>query len=292
MSEAASEGRLIVVGTPIGNLSDITPRAIEVLASADVILCEDTRRTRALLSALAVPTRPSHLVSLHAHNESERAERIVGWLKEGRTVALVSDAGMPLISDPGENTVRSAIEAGATVDVVPGPSSVLAALVVSGLPSDRFCVEGFLPRKGSARRRALSALGHEVRTSVLFEAPTRLVATLTDLSDGLGPRPVCVARELTKLHQEIWRGTLAEAVSAFSDRSVRGEIVLVLGGAPPDPPPSAEAVASAVAAQLALGHGARESATEVAMGLGVSRRVAYECAIGLLKDNGTPAEGA
>jgi 16S rRNA (cytidine1402-2'-O)-methyltransferase len=268
----------VLVATPIGNLGDLSPRAVEALAAADVVCCEDTRRTRALLSAAGV-AGAGRLVSLHEHNEAARIPEILGWVAEGRTVAVVTDAGTPAVSDPGARLVAAAAEAGVAVTVVPGPSAVLAALVVSGLPTDRFCVEGFLPRKGGPRRRRLEALAAEERTAVLLEAPGRLAATLSELAAACGERSVAIVRELTKVHEEIWRGSLPEAADAFAAAPVRGEVVVVLGGAPAPPPPSAGAVADAVAARLAAGDSARRAAEAVAAQLGVSRRVAYQEAL-------------
>ncbi|HEX3947694.1 MAG TPA: 16S rRNA (cytidine(1402)-2'-O)-methyltransferase [Acidimicrobiales bacterium] len=285
MTAPSSSGRIVLVATPIGNLGDLAPRAVQMLADADVVCCEDTRRTRALLSAAGVPAG-GRLVALHAHNETGRVPQVLGWVSGGRTVAVVTDAGMPAVSDPGARLVAAAVAEGLAVSVVPGPSAVLAALVVSGLPTDRFCVEGFLPRKGGDRRRRLQALALEERTTVVLEAPGRLVATLTDLAAALGPRPVAVARELTKLHEEVWRGALPAAVAEFEARAaggepVRGEVVLVVGGAAPAGPPDEELVARAVAERLAAGDGPRQAAEAVAAALGVPRRRAYELAIAL-----------
>ena len=273
-------GALVLVATPIGNLGDLSPRAVEVLRTADHILCEDTRRTRALLSASSIPAA-GRLSALHAHNEAARLETVMAALAEGRVVALVSDAGTPGISDPGVLLVRAAIERGIEVTTVPGPSAVLAALAVSGLPTDRFVMEGFLPRKGSARTDRIAALGGEVRTAVLFESPKRVAATLEDLLGRLGPdRPVAVARELTKVHEEVWRGTLAGAVAHYGAGELRGEVVIVLGGAEPEAPPDptdAE-LRGAIAAALADGMSTRDAAGAVAELWGVPRRRVYELA--------------
>ena len=185
---------MVLVATPIGNLDDLSPRARDTLTRADLICCEDTRRTRVLLSAAGVAARPDRLVSLHAHNEASRADSVVERARRGELVAVVSDAGMPGISDPGARLVARASAAGVVVTVVPGPSAVLSALVVSGLSTERFCVEGFLPRRGSERRRRLEALAVEERTTVVLEAPNRLADTLQELSEAMGDRPVVVAR--------------------------------------------------------------------------------------------------
>ncbi|MGH8982094.1 MAG: 16S rRNA (cytidine(1402)-2'-O)-methyltransferase, partial [Acidimicrobiales bacterium] len=230
---APPPGTLVLVATPIGNLGDLTRRAIDVLAAVDIVCCEDTRRTRALLSAAGVPGA-GRLRSLHARNEAARVPGLLDALAAGRTVAVVSDAGTPAVSDPGARLVSAAIGAGVAVTVVPGASSVLAALVVSGLPTDRFCVEGFLPRKGSARRARLESIISDERTAVVLEAPGRLAATLAELAALAPQRAIAVCRELTKLHEEVWRGTAAGAEREFAARAVRGEVVVVIGGAPRD----------------------------------------------------------
>jgi 16S rRNA (cytidine1402-2'-O)-methyltransferase len=212
-------GRLVVVPTPIGNLEDVTLRALSALRDADVVACEDTRRTRVLLDRFGVK---APLVSYHEHNEAGRARELVKRMQAGEVVALVSDAGMPLVSDPGFVLVREAIAAGLAVEVLPGPSAVLTALVASGLPSNRWSFVGFLPRKASALREVLSAS----ETLVAFESPNRIAAALAAIDPE---REVAVCRELTKVHEEIVRGTAGEVAEAFRDRSVKGEIVLVVG---------------------------------------------------------------
>ncbi|MGA2837144.1 MAG: 16S rRNA (cytidine(1402)-2'-O)-methyltransferase [Acidimicrobiales bacterium] len=272
-------GALVVVGTPIGNLDDLSPRAVDALASADVIYCEDTRHSRKLLSHAGISGVP--LRSLHEYNEVDRADEVVAAVAAGRTAALVSDAGMPAVSDPGARVVAAVAGAGLAVTVVPGPSAVLAALVGSGLPTDRFCFEGFLPRSGRERAERLAAVAVEPRTSVLFEAPVRTAATLRDLAAACGgDRPVAVARELTKLHEEIWRGTLASAVE-WAGEGVRGEVVLVLGGAPE---PAERAVddgvlSRAVAERLAAGARTRGAVDATAAEYGVPRRRVYDLAL-------------
>jgi 16S rRNA (cytidine1402-2'-O)-methyltransferase len=225
-------GRLQVIATPIGNLADLSERAREALAQADVIAAEDTRHTGALLTALRLATP---LLSLHEHNESRRVPGVLARLAQGERVALVSDAGTPLLSDPGYELVRAAIAAGFEVSAIPGPSAITAALAVAGLPTDRFCFEGFLPARERERRAALEALAHERRTLVFFEAPHRIVAALTDIATVLGPeRAAVVARELTKAHETVYRGTLGElAARAVTEANfARGEITLVVHGAP------------------------------------------------------------
>jgi 16S rRNA (cytidine1402-2'-O)-methyltransferase len=271
-------GALVVVATPIGNLGDLSQRARDALAGADVICCEDTRRTRVLLSAFAIPTA-RRLVSVHAHNESARAAWVAAKVAEGATVAYVADAGTPGVSDPGTRLVAEVAGRGLCVTAIPGPSAALAALVVSGLPSDRFCVEGFLPRKGADRADRLAALRVEARTTIVFEAAPRLADTLRDLARALGDRPVAVCRELTKLHEEVRRGSLlALADAATSEPTPRGEVVVVLGGAEERRVGDVD-VARAVAAELAAGATVRDTATTVAASLGVSKRRAYDAAL-------------
>jgi 16S rRNA (cytidine1402-2'-O)-methyltransferase len=277
---APSRGRLVLVATPIGNLGDLSPRARDVLATADVICCEDTRRTRVLLSASGV-AGGDRLLSLHGHNEADRVGRVAALVASGATVALVSDAGTPGISDPGARLVAELAALGETVSTVPGPSSVVGALVVSGLPTDRFSVEGFLPRKGGDRRRRVAALMADERTTVLLEAPGRVVSTLEELAAVDPERPAAVVRELTKLHEEVWRGTLAAAAAEFASRGVRGEVVLVVGGAPPGDEPDDRDLEAAVRDAFAHepGAGARRVADRVAAALGVPRRRAYEATL-------------
>jgi 16S rRNA (cytidine1402-2'-O)-methyltransferase len=279
-------GQLVLVATPIGNLGDLSPRARDVLATADLVCCEDTRRTRALLSAMGIGAGGAHgdrLLSLHGHNEGARVERVLTCVAGGGTVAVVSDAGTPGVSDPGALLVARLAEAGETISVVPGPTSVVAALVVSGLPTDRFCVEGFLPRKGAERRGRVANLMADQRTSVVLEAPGRVAATLSELAQVDAGRPVAVVRELTKVHEEVWRGTMAAAASVFEARQVRGEVVLVVGGATPPDPPSDEAIDDAVRERLRVGpaDGPRQIAEILGEELGVPRRTVYEAVLRL-----------
>jgi 16S rRNA (cytidine1402-2'-O)-methyltransferase len=271
-------GALILVGTPIGNLGDLAPRAIEALRTADVIAAEDTRRTRALLSHAGVPAG-GRLRAVHAHNERESAGRIVEAVASGQRVAYVTDAGMPGISDPGERLVRACLDADLAVEVVPGPSAALAALVLSGLPTERFVFEGFLPRRGPGRRERIDALAAERRTSVVFEAPGRVLATLTDLLAACGPRRgVAVARELTKVFEEVWRGDLSDAVVRATSTDPRGEHVIVLAPAPEPPTASDEEIDAHLDVALAEGMSTRDAAARVARDLGVSRRRVYNAA--------------
>lgn len=236
-SAAASEpaaGVLYVVGTPIGNRDDLSPRARRVLAGVDRIACEDTRRSGLLLQQLGLSGRS--LLSFHAHNESARIPSLLAALEDGQSLALISDAGLPGISDPGEALVAAARARGLTVVCVPGPCALTTALVSSGLPTGRFCFEGFLPPRSAARRRRLQELAEEPRTLVLYEAPHRLVALLEDLLEVLGDRPLQVARELTKRHEQQVGPTVAAALAHFRDTAPLGECTLVLGGAPPRQP--------------------------------------------------------
>ncbi len=223
-------GRLQVVATPIGNMGDVSARARQALESAAAIAAEDTRRTGALLQALGI-ARP--LLSLHAHNETRRVPEILARLAAGETIALVSDAGTPLLSDPGYELVRAASDAGIDVESIPGPCAITAALAVAGLPVSRFCFEGFLPTRERERRAHLSQLADEPRTLVFFEAPHRIAATLADLAGELGgDRRAVVARELTKAHETLYRGTLAELAqrAAGEENFRRGEITVVVAG--------------------------------------------------------------
>ncbi|PRR73845.1 16S rRNA (cytidine(1402)-2'-O)-methyltransferase [Neomoorella humiferrea] len=221
---------LYLVATPIGNLEDITLRALKILGEVDLIAAEDTRRTRELLAHYNLHTP---LTSYHRHNLRSKTPYLLKMLLEGKKLALVSDAGMPGISDPGEELVREAIDAGINVVPIPGPNAALAALVASGLPTSRFVFEGFLPRKGKERRERLIALAAEERTLIFYEAPHRLVNTLDDLLAALGDRRVAVGRELTKMFETIWRGMLSEAIAFFQANPPRGEITLVVAGAAP-----------------------------------------------------------
>jgi 16S rRNA (cytidine1402-2'-O)-methyltransferase len=270
-------GVLHVVATPIGNLEDVTLRALRVLGECSLLLAEDTRRVRKLLDRHGIPARP---LSLHAHNEVERVGRVLAALDEGGSVALVSDAGTPLVSDPGARLVAAVIEAGHDVQAVPGPSAALAALTVAGLPAERFTFVGFLPRKAGARRALLERLAQAPETLVLFEAPGRLAATLTELAARLGPRPACVARELTKLHEEAARGTLPELAERFA-AGTRGEVTIVVEGRDEAPPAvDREALDDAIRQRLDAGEGVRQIAAGLARP-GLPRREVYARAVAL-----------
>jgi 16S rRNA (cytidine1402-2'-O)-methyltransferase len=269
-------GKLFVVSTPIGNLQDLTKRAERVLAEARHILAEDTRRTGTLLRHLDVKTE---MTSLHAHNEASRRDRVLEWLAAGEDVALVSDAGTPLVSDPGARIVHAALEAGHEVVPIPGPSAVLAALVVSGLPADRFTFLGFLPRRGAERRSLLERIARSDETVVLFESPERLVDLLGDLEGACGgERRVAVGREMTKLHESVVRGTLAETRSYYEDRPPRGEVTVVVAAASPPVVGEASREAATELARALLAEGSTPSrvAKEVAERLQMPRNLAYE----------------
>ena len=235
-------GTLHVVATPIGNLDDFSPRAIEILRRCATVACEDTRRTGNLLARFEIATP---MLSLHKFNEGERVAALLGVLADGRDVALVSDGGTPGVSDPGAWLVRAALGAGYTVSPVPGACAVAAVLSASGLPADRFVFEGFLPHRGGERRRRLRELKDETRTLVFFEAPHRVKETLRDLAEIAGARPLVLGRELTKLHEQILRGTADEVSAALGDGAVLGEIAIALAGADPARDSTAEADATA-----------------------------------------------
>lgn len=273
-------GRLYVVATPIGNLADITLRAVRVLGEVDVVAAEDTRTTRKLLTHHDVHTP---LVSYHRHNEDERTSQLLERLRAGESVALVSEAGTPSISDPGHRLVEAAIADGIPVEALPGPSALLTALVVSGLPTEGFVFDGFLPRRSSDRRRRLEAVAEEPRTLVLFEAPHRLDACLADVLDVLGDRQIAMCRELTKLHEEIRRGRVSEIIDGLKRYPVKGEIVLVVEGAEPAEPDLGAATDEAVE-RVDAGESVRDAVRAVSTARGVSRRALYDRVLRATKD--------
>jgi 16S rRNA (cytidine1402-2'-O)-methyltransferase len=264
-------GRLVVCPTPIGNLEDVTLRVLSALRDADVVACEDTRRTRVLLDRYGVKAR---LVSYHEHNEHGRASELVGRMRDGAVVALVSDAGMPLVSDPGYVLVRACVAAGLPVEVLPGPSAAITALVASGLPADEWHFHGFLPRKKGELRRVLSEPGG---TLVAFESPRRLPGTLALLAEVDGAREVAVCRELTKAHEEIVRGSAAELAARYEGAPPKGEVVLVLGppSAPPGGGPGAPAGLDGLRRLVEAGAHPRKAATVVAELTGGSANELY-----------------
>lgn len=266
-----------MVATPIGNLEDVTLRALRVLSEAELLLAEDTRHVRKLLERHAIEQRP---VSFHAHNEASRVDQALAVLARGGDVALVSDAGTPLVSDPGERLVRAALEKGFPVAAVPGPSAVLAALSVAGLAADRFTFVGFPPRKAGERRQLFARLAAAPETLVFFESPRRLAKTLAELAEALGPRRACVARELTKLHEEAVRMPLPELALRFAD-GARGEVTLVVEGARGgEPTPAPEELDEEIRARIARGESSREIAAALA-GKGMPRRAVYARAVAL-----------
>lgn len=273
-------GRLVVVATPIGNLGDLSPRAAEALAGADLIACEDTRHTRKLLTHAGITGRP--MLSVHDANEAERVPKVLGLLAQGRTVALVSDAGIPAISDPGQHLVAEAIAAGHEVVVIPGPSAGVTALVASGLPTTRWVFEGFLPRSGAERKRRLAEVAAERRTVVLYEAPHRVRRTVEDLCAVCGPeRRIALARELTKLHEEVWRGRLGDAPAHLASPEPRGEFSIVLEGGPEAPPADDGKIAAAVTERMEAGDSRRRAVEAVSVELSLPRRRVYDIALRL-----------
>lgn len=266
-------GRLYVVATPIGNLEDITYRAVRVLGEADLIACEDTRQTRKLLDHYGI-SKPT--VSYHEHNEQERSAELAERLLGGQTIALVSDAGVPLISDPGYRLVHAAVDAGIPVEPIPGPSAVLAALSASGLATDSFHFGGFLPPKSGQRAHVLEALADETATLIFYEAPHRILEALQTVEQVLGPRPVVVARELTKVHEEFLRGTAAEVRVQLGARdAIKGEITLLIGKAV-EPPPDDTPVEDAVADLVRAGTPRMDAIKQVARKRGLSKRDVYD----------------
>ena len=268
-------GTLWLVATPIGNLGDLPPRAVEVLGAAALVCCEDTRRTGRLLRHAGV--RAERLAVANDHTEFHRIHDVLTELGAGNDVAVVSDAGTPGVSDPGERLVRAAIDAGHMVSAVPGPVAAITALTISGLATDRFVFEGFLPRSGGDRRRRLADIADERRTIVLYEAPHRIERTLDDLRSTLGDdRPVVVCRELTKMYETVLRGTLG----TIDVGTPKGEYVVVLGGAPAADGPADDAtLIAAVRAEVEAGASTRDAVTTVARRFGVARRSVYELAI-------------
>jgi 16S rRNA (cytidine1402-2'-O)-methyltransferase len=271
--------KLILCGTPIGNLEDMSPRAQRALEEADVIACEDTRRTRKLLSHFGISARS--LVVYNEGNERRKAGELLAAIKAGRNVVLVSDAGMPGLSDPGYRLVKACADDGVTVEAVPGPSAVITAVAISGLAPGRFVFEGFLPKKSGERKRKIAELAEERRTLVFFESPHRIEESLMDLLDGLGPRPAALTRELTKMHEEVRRGTLDELVDSVAADPPRGEITLVIEGAihenrmvvPPD------LLADQARGLMEQGVDRKEALARVAREAGVRKRDVFDALV-------------
>ncbi len=286
-----SPGTLYIVSTPIGNLEDITLRALRVLKEADVIAAEDTRVTRKLTSHYDIHTP---LISYHQHSAGRRAEEILDMLKEGKTVALVSDAGTPGVSDPGHELIAMCIADGVRIEIAPGPVALIAALVVSGMPTAHFSFDGFPPRKEGDRRAFFRSLKHDTRTVLLYESPLRLRGTLESIRHELGERRIAVVREITKLHEEVFRGTVSEAIERFAETRPRGEIVIVLHGS------SGEEVAEPVEVERTLesrlvelmesGMSERDAVRRCVVELKLPRRQVYAAALKLKGDQG-PSDG-
>ena len=276
-----TEGRVVLAATPIGNAADASPRLRDALATADVVAAEDTRRLHRLCATLDV--RPAgRVVSLHEHNERTRSAALAADAAAGATVLVVTDAGMPTVSDPGYRLVTAAVAAGVRVTTLPGPSAVLAALAVSGLPTDRFCFEGFLPRRPGELARALGALAGEPRTLVFFESPRRTATTLAAMATAFGAaRAGALCRELTKTHEQVLRAPLGELAARTAEVEVLGEAVLVVGGAPVAAAGelSARELAAAVAAAVAAGTDRRAAVVAVAAQAGVGRRTVYDAVV-------------
>ena len=271
-------GRIVLAATPIGDVEDASPRLRRLIETADVIAAEDTRRFAGLTQRLGV--RPQgRVLSHHEHNESARVAELLDVVRGGGTVLVVSDAGMPTVSDPGFTLVRAAVEAGLPVTTAPGPSAVLAALAVSGLATDRFCFEGFLPRRPGDRARALAELARERRTLVFFEAPHRLHTTLAAMVEAFGRgRPAAVCRELTKTYEEVVRGPLEELLT-WADGEVRGEVAVVVAGAPIEPPAAMADLTAEVLARADAGERLKEAVAAVAEATGVAKRELYAAAL-------------
>jgi len=273
-------GSLTIVATPIGNLDDLSPRAARTLSDADVIACEDTRVTRKLFARL--PDRPrARLLSVHARNEAARAAEIVRAVQAGSQVALVSDAGMPGLSDPGHRVVAACAKAGLRIEVIPGPSAVPAALIVSGLPTARFVFDGFLPRGNAAREARLAELAAERRTIVVFESPRRVATTLRAMLAAFGDRRAALVREISKIHEEVIRERLQVLAERAAAAEVRGEVTIVVEGAPEQAAPRADEgeLAAAVADLVARGEVKKEAIATVARAQGVPKRTVYQAVL-------------
>jgi 16S rRNA (cytidine1402-2'-O)-methyltransferase len=276
---AGGPGRIVLAATPIGNVGDASPRLLELLATADIVAAEDTRRLHRLVQALDVAVR-GRIISYHEHNEAAKTAELLEQVRSGKTLVMVTDAGMPAVSDPGFRLVEGAVAAGLTVTAVPGPSAVLTALALSGLPTDRFCFEGFLPRKAGERAARLADLDAERRTMVFFEAPHRLEAMLRALHERFGPdRRAAVCRELTKTYEEVLRGSLREMLQWAEANEVRGEIAVVVAGAPERAPGSPEDGVAAVNELVAKGVRLKEAVAAVAEETRVSKRELYSAVL-------------
>jgi len=283
VDETGTVGQLVLVATPLGNLGDLSRRALDLFARADAIYCEDTRHSRTLFSAHDIPTR-GRLHSLHEHNEAAQCDVIVARVRAGELVVLISDAGTPGISDPGSRVVIAVVEAGLVVTSAPGPSAVITALSISGLSTERFVMEGFLPRKSSERARFYDKWAREERTVVFYESPQRLTTTLHVLAARFPTRRAAIARELTKLHEEVTRGSLAEVAALIDQRDVLGEITVVLEGLTFVPEVDETVVRAALADQFQSGASTRDAVDYVAATLGASHRDVYQLALDARKN--------
>ena len=283
VDETRPEGQLVLVATPLGNLGDLSPRALEFFRRADVIYCEDTRHSRVLFSANGIASG-GRLQALHEHNEVAQSEHVVTRVREGQLVVLISDAGTPGISDPGTRVVAAVAAAGLRVSTAPGPSAVVAALSISGLPTERFVMEGFFPRKANDRARLVASWAEEERTIVFYESPQRLAGVLSELARSFPERRVAVVRELTKLHEEVIRGTTLEVAAVLEQRVILGEIVVVLEGGQPVIDVDDELVRRALREQFSTGVSTRDAVDFVSETLGASHRVVYQMALEVKKD--------
>jgi 16S rRNA (cytidine1402-2'-O)-methyltransferase len=277
-------GQLVIVATPLGNLGDISRRALELLSTADVIYCEDTRRSSTLFSAHSIAVN-GRLRALHEHNEASLCDQVVAQVAGGQIVVVISDAGTPGISDPGARVVAAVAAAGFVVTTAPGPSAVVAALTISGLPTERFAMEGFMPRKAGEREAWYVQWLHEPRTIVFYESPQRLAATLQEMVGPFGSRRICVAREITKLHEEVLRGTVAEIAELVNARELLGELVVVLEGNLEAEVVDDELIRAALRDQVDEGASTRDAVSFVAESLGVAHRIVYQMALELRADD-------
>jgi 16S rRNA (cytidine1402-2'-O)-methyltransferase len=274
---AGSGGRLVLIATPIGNLGDLSPRAVAALRAADVCAAEDTRRTGRLLEHAGVQTP---MVSHHEHNEERRAAELCDRVAAGEVVAVVTDAGTPGLADPGFPIVREAVARGLPIEAIPGPAAAIHALLLSGLPMDRFAFEGFLPRKPGPRSRRLTELADDPRTLVFYVAPHRADADLAAMAEAFGPRPAALARELTKLHEEVWRAPLPALVERAAEQGVRGEVTVVVAGAPEELAPLDDAdLIRRVRELIATGVGKKEAIGQVAAAAQVPKRRVYQAVL-------------
>ncbi|WP_423184824.1 16S rRNA (cytidine(1402)-2'-O)-methyltransferase [Arthrobacter sp. NyZ413] len=272
-------GRIVLAATPIGNVGDASGRLIELLQTADIVAAEDTRRLHRLVHSLGI-TVGGRVISYHEHNEAAKTEELLEQVRAGKTIIMVSDAGMPAVSDPGFRLVEGAVAAGLSVTAFPGPSAVLTALALSGLPTDRFCFEGFLPRKAGERSSRLADLAGERRTMVFFEAPHRLEPMLRALHERFGPdRRIAVCRELTKTYEEVLRGSVRELLEWAENNEVRGEIAVVVAGAPEQAPGAPEDHVAAVNALVAQGVRLKEAVAAVAVDARISKRELYSAVL-------------